>query len=163
MRRWLRRRPPPDDPLERIVATFGCAHPRAFFVQIGSNDGDHLDPLKAQIETRPWRGIMVEPVADAFDCLRARHGGDPRIVLENVAISETESVRDVYHLIPATAGEALPPWYDQLGSFRKDVVLIYEHLHLDEDARADVPRWSSRAATNIGRPRSTPCACASST
>jgi FkbM family methyltransferase len=125
----------PPDPIGRIVAEFGRAYPEAFFVQVGSNDGEHLDPLREQIRTRRWRGIMVEPVPYVFARLRAAYGDNPRITLEPAAIAESEGLRELHHLREAEAGAPVPEWYDQLGSFRREVVLKHRDAIPDFDER----------------------------
>ncbi|TXI84644.1 MAG: FkbM family methyltransferase [Cupriavidus sp.] len=114
----------------RVVPEFAKVYPDAFFIQIGSNDGDQLDPLKDAIRTRNWRGIMVEPVPYVFEKLKLRHGGNPRLTLENIAISKQAGVMPFYHLRNAEEQglEKPPRWYDALGSFSKDVVLKHEDL-----------------------------------
>lgn len=78
---------------------FGDAHPNAFFVQIGANDGYSLDPLTVQIERREWRGIMVEPVPYVFAWLAERYGNHPRLVLGTSGDRRAEW--DAYVLLPS--------------------------------------------------------------
>lgn len=120
------------------MSAFGRAYPEAFFVQVGSNDGDHLDPLRDQIATRRWRGIMVEPVPYVFARLRAAYGDNPRIALVQAAIAEADGTRELHHLREAEPGAPVPEWYDQLGSFRREVVLKH---------RAAIPDFDQRLAT----------------
>lgn len=109
----------------KLIRRFARMYPRAFFIQIGSNDGEQLDPLREMILSRPWRGIMVEPVPYVFERLRQNyiHLSD-RIALENLAIADQEGRLPFWHLRQETnKPDYLPQWYDALGSFRKDVVL----------------------------------------
>lgn len=114
----------------RVVPEFAKVYPNAFFIQIGSNDGDQLDPLKDAIRTKNWKGIMVEPVPYVFEKLKLRHGNNPRLTLENIAISRQAGVMPFYHLRNAEEQglEKPPRWYDALGSFSKEVVLKHEDL-----------------------------------
>ena len=66
----LRRRRPPPHPLGRVLFEFARAYPDVFFVQVGANDGDLLDPLREEIGFRKWSGIMVEPVPYVFERLQ---------------------------------------------------------------------------------------------
>ena len=115
----------------RVVPEFAKLYPNAFFIQIGSNDGDQLDPLKDAIRTKNWKGILVEPVPYVFEKLKLRHGNNPRLTLENIAISKEAGVMPFYHLRNAeeeTNLEKPPRWYDALGSFSREVVLKHEDL-----------------------------------
>jgi FkbM family methyltransferase len=136
----VRRRP--TRPIERIVDAFAGAHPRASFVQVGSNDGVKFDPICLQIRTRPWTGIMVEPVPYLFARLEVHYGGSRRLRLENSAIADHDGTRPFFFLAEAPGADGLPDWYDALGSFHRDVVLSHRtHIPDIEDRLqvADVP------------------------
>jgi FkbM family methyltransferase len=112
----------PDDPIGQVVFAFGRAYPEAVFVQVGANDGVGHDILADELAARRWRGVLVEPVPYVFERLRDNHGGNPRLVLDNVAIADVDGSRDLYYLDAAEPGAALPDWYDKLGSFNRDVI-----------------------------------------
>ena len=103
-------------------------------MQIGSNDGEQLDPLRGLIRERGWSGIMVEPVPFVFERLRLNYGDVPGVALENVAIDVADGSRPLYHLPPSDDPD-LPPWYDSLGSFDRDVVLKHREFIPDIDER----------------------------
>lgn len=109
----------------RIMKHFSSRYPSATFVQIGSNDGKKHDPIYASLMKYKWTGVMVEPVKYVFERLRANYESFVRIRLENVAVAKTAGSMPFYHLAKASAAdrEKLPPWYDELGSFNKNVVL----------------------------------------
>jgi FkbM family methyltransferase len=135
-------RPRPTDAIGQIIFEFGRGHPGAFFIQVGSNDGEYLDPLSAEIHARRWRGIMVEPVPYVFERLRANYGHNRRVILENGAIADVDGSRTLYHLSQAEPGAPLPEWYDKLGSFRRDVIAKHRPAIPDFDRRLvtiDVP------------------------
>ncbi len=125
---------PPADPLRAIIDEFARRHPRAVFVQVGSNDGEQLDPLRRAILERQWSGVMVEPIPYVFERLRRNYGGLPGIVLENAAISDRDGVRELYYL-PEASDPELPQWYDALASFHKDVVLKHKSFIPDIEER----------------------------
>ena len=75
-------------PAPQLLRAFADAYPHAFFVEIGSNDGEQHDHLRPFILSRPWRGIMVEPVPYVFERLRRNYESQGRIELENVAVAE---------------------------------------------------------------------------
>jgi FkbM family methyltransferase len=109
----------------RLLRGFAARYPRAFFVEIGANDGQQHDPLRELILSRDWRGIMVEPVPFVFERLRRNYAGLGRVALENVAIADRVGTRPFYHLAEAAPEEraALPGWYDGIGSFSRGAVL----------------------------------------
>lgn len=112
----------------KLLQAFAEAHPQAFFVEIGANDGEHADHLRPLILATGWSGIMVEPVPYIFERLRGNYGGLDRIALENAAIADRDGELEFFHVPDADAAEraALPGWYDAIGSFSRDVVLSHE-------------------------------------
>lgn len=107
---------------------------RAYFVQVGSNDGAQNDPIHRLILDNPgWRGIFIEPVPFLFEKLKANYRAEQelhaRFVFENVAIAEKAGEAAFYCVsedAKKALGERLPFWYDQLGSF--DRQHIVKHL-----------------------------------
>ena len=72
----------------KLIRRMARLYPKAFFIQVGANDGDQLDPLRTSVHCADWRGIMVEPVPYVFQKLKANNGHLARRVrLENVAIA----------------------------------------------------------------------------
>ena len=129
-RQYRAARQVPDAPGPRLLAKFAAAYPQAFFVQIGSNDGIKLDPLRPHILSGGWRGILIEPVPDLFAQLKANYARcADRLIFENVAIADRDGVLPFYHLAPVTdyRAEGLPYWYDALGSFRREVIAVHVH------------------------------------
>lgn len=118
-----------------MIFEYARAYPASFFVQVGSNDGLQLDPLREEIRFWKWPGIMIEPVPYIFERLRLNYGDRPGISLENVAIADTDGTRDFYFLPEAPDDAGLPAWYGALGSFRKDVVLSHRNHIPDIDDR----------------------------
>jgi len=111
----------------RLLAEFSRAYPEAFFVEIGSNDGDQHDHLRPFILSSAWRGIMVEPVPYVFERLRRAYGANHRLALENAAIGDRDGVLPFFHVRDASAGERaeLPDWYDGIGSFSRESLLAH--------------------------------------
>lgn len=120
--KWIYRQFRRSDPTvqERILKTIGNK-PAVFFVQVGSNDGVHGDPIHDLIVSRQtWSGIFVEPVNFLYQKLQKNYGNAERFVFENVAIG-TEKCKKKFYYVSEKAREELdlPYWHDQLGSFDK--------------------------------------------
>jgi FkbM family methyltransferase len=137
LRRWRHRvgGDAPTRPIEQVIEAFARSHPRASFVQVGSNDGVKFDPICRQVRVRPWTGVMVEPVPYLFERLEAQHGGGRRVRLENAAVADHDGGQPFYFLAEARPGDVVPDWYDALGSFRRDVVLSHREHIPDIEAR----------------------------
>lgn len=94
----------------------------AYFLQIGSNDGQKNDPIHDLIRDFSWRGILVEPMLRSFkklaDYYSDTRGG--RLILENVGISEADGELSFYCL---DHQDGDPPWYDQVGSFSEETFI----------------------------------------
>jgi len=112
----------------KLVEAFAEQYPNALFVEIGSNDGDHHDHLREHIQSRSWRGVMVEPVPFIFENLTHRYGHIAGVVLENAAIAPAEGELPFYHLAEASREdrERLPYWYHGTGSFSREQVLAHK-------------------------------------
>jgi FkbM family methyltransferase len=102
-----------------------------FFVQVGSNDGFQGDPLHDLIIlSKKWKGIFIEPVGFLFDRLRNNYGNSDRFIFEKKAITSNIGVMEFFYVsekAKSEIGNALPFWYDQLGSFDKNHIL--RHLN----------------------------------
>lgn len=144
--RYLRQRIPPDSlvrktwrrlravwtqsspPDQIFLRKFAKIIPDACFIQIGSNDGVRLDPLRAQLRRTQWHGVMIEPVPHIFErlCENCREYAD-RVTFKNVAIASQDGILPFYFLSPAEPEErgTLPEFYDMLGSFNKEVILSH--------------------------------------
>ncbi len=107
----------------KLMRAFAEAFPTAQIVQIGSNDGEKHDPIHLAVTSNDWRGVLVEPVPYVFRRLQTNYAAYPALHLENVAIAPQSGEMTFYYLEQATGDEALPTWYDELGSFNKDVIL----------------------------------------
>ena len=75
-------------------------HDLQTFVQVGANDGQCGDPVEACIEAFNLSGVMVEPQPGPCALLRAKHAGNNRIVIDQVAVSGKEGAITLYHFTP---------------------------------------------------------------
>jgi FkbM family methyltransferase len=113
----------------KLLAVFADRYPEPFFVEIGANDGDHHDHLRPFIVSKPWRGLMVEPVPHIFAKLQANYAAIERVTPVNVAIGDRDGQLPFFHLAdPEEQGhDGLPDWADGIGSFSRDVLLSHAH------------------------------------
>jgi FkbM family methyltransferase len=121
----------------RLIKAFADANPGAYFVEIGSNDGEQHDHLRPYILGREWRGIMVEPVPYIFERLARNYAAVDRVILENVAIADRDGERPFHYLVDASAEERrkLPDWYDGVGSFSREALLSHAAQIPDVESR----------------------------
>ncbi len=102
-----------------------------FFIQVGSNDGLHGDPLHNLITTnKEWRGIFIEPVKYLFERLKNNYGSSEKYIFENKAIGSNSRIVEFFYVSESAKsdlGDDLPDWYNQLGSFDKNHIL--KHLN----------------------------------
>jgi FkbM family methyltransferase len=121
----------------KLLRAFARAYPLAVFVEIGSNDGEQHDHLQPFIVSSAWRGVMVEPVPYVFERLRRNYEGVEGVSLENAAIADRDGRLPFYHLAEADEDErdALPAWYDGIGSFSRDAVLSHARYIPDLEQR----------------------------
>jgi FkbM family methyltransferase len=117
-----------------VVTEYGClsslarAQSDVFFLQIGAHNGKTNDKLHDFVREYGWKGVLVEPVGYLFDQLVGNYGGMAGLAFENKALADSDGPRMFYYL--RQNDDALPGWYDQLGSFDKQVILSH---------KADIP------------------------
>lgn len=131
--RWnyeVRRRPkavmPPNDgeltmSLEFVLAHHLLKNENLTFLQIGAYDGLQADPLYRFIKRFHWRGVLVEPMPDAFAKLQETYRGESQLQLLNVAIDSVDGSRPLYHLRRDASG--LPTWAPMVASFDREVLM----------------------------------------
>jgi FkbM family methyltransferase len=99
------------------------------FVKVGANDGVTGDPCAdLLLASTPWKGLLIEPVPDCFERLKANVQRLGRFVLEQVAIGTPAGEAIFYYVSPEAIERlpGLPPWFDQLGSFDRNHIV--KHL-----------------------------------
>jgi FkbM family methyltransferase len=119
----------------QLLDAFAATYPEAFFVEIGSNDGQRDNHLRPRILASRWRGVMVEPVPYLFDRLRRNYADVERVALENAAVADRDGELPFFHLAEAAEGEPVPDWYSEIGSFSREFVLGHRHEIPDIDRR----------------------------
>lgn len=125
---------PPLKDVEKILDTYANSVNRIRFIQIGANDGKSGDPLFEYITQKKWKGVLVEPVEFLFKQLKNTYSGkENEVHFENVAIGQKRG-KQIFYRLKHSAEINAPQWYDQLGSFNKDVLLKHKRdiPHIEE-------------------------------
>jgi FkbM family methyltransferase len=91
---------------------------------VGAFDGVENDPTSEFIRKRRCAAILVEPQSGPFERLRENMRGCDNIILINAAIDHVSGFRD-FHCVSVDTDE-LPPWTEQLASFRREHILDHE-------------------------------------
>ncbi len=127
---WL---PPKFENLNLLVSKYASfkdyKNQPICFIQVGSNDGFSNDPIHAFVKKYQWYGICLEPVYLNFhnlnktyvDChhvktIQAACGIDGEVTVYSINADKASSL-----------GIDLPPWYNQLASLDRDLVISDIH------------------------------------
>jgi FkbM family methyltransferase len=95
---------------------------RLKFVQIGANDGVRFDGLYGFVTTHSCCGVVVEPLPDMFERLRANYADYPQIVPINKAIHETATTMPLFRVAPAALAR-YEGWATGISSFDREHLL----------------------------------------
>ena len=108
---------------EDIIQKYNKYKNNITFIQVGSNNGKHGDPLYDYILTKKWQGILIEPIPYLFEELKNNYAeSKEELIFENSAIAHQRGQLKFYRLQKSDLPN-LPRWYEQLGSFNKEVVM----------------------------------------
>ncbi len=111
-----------------VIEQYARINKHVKFIQVGSNDGITKDPLHEFIVSQTWEGILVEPVSYLFEKLKANYAsGAGRLHFENSAIAAKNGKMNFYHL-KESKNPDIPWFYNQIGSFKEDIVLKHRDL-----------------------------------
>lgn len=128
-------------------------------VQIGANDGVRGDPVREVILRHHVPALLVEPLPDLYENLRANYASEPQVRFANVAIGEEPGEAVMYRL--PKDNPSVPDWAQGLASFDKHVLLRHRQLsglnNLDlvrllETVRVPVVTMTELLAANRGLP-----------
>ncbi len=89
-----------------------------FLVQIGANDGVTFDPIREFIIGNPGRvrGVLLEPMKDAYSKLVENYKDFPGIIMENLAIHNKLKEMTLYKVDPEKRCQ-LEKWSGGMASF----------------------------------------------
>ena len=110
------------------------------FLQIGSNDGKHSDPIFAYVSPSPkWRGVLVEPLPFLMQKLKRNYKGRPDLIFEQKVVATTERPTTFYYVdqLAETEVADLPEWYDQLGGFSRNHIVKHLGIRIDPYIRVE--------------------------
>lgn len=107
--------------IDKFIGQHSRNYKSFFVIQIGSNDGHTRDPIYKYVVKNKWKGIFIEPVPYIFKKLKKTYKDFKGLTFENVAIGEKSGYKTFYR-IKRNNNPNNPIWYDQLGSFKKEVV-----------------------------------------
>jgi len=89
-----------------------------FCLQVGANDGITNDPVNRFLQHGGWSGLLVEPLVDVFaDELSVTYAGNPRVILENVALAPMAGTLPFYRVSVSRAR-----WATGLSTFRRETI-----------------------------------------
>jgi FkbM family methyltransferase len=80
-----------------------------------------VDPLRAVVLRHGWRGLLIEPIPEAFERLKTAYGAAPGVDFANVAIWPDEGEKTL-HVVDGLDG---------LSSFSLDTILEQEPKYED--------------------------------
>lgn len=122
-KRWL----PKQKPIEEILESYSNFKKDVFFIQIGSNDGVSGDSINKYVNQYDWQGLLVEPVSYLFEKLKQNYSTHKsRLFFENSAVS-SEDGEAIFYRLKTDNDPNLPGWYNELGTFNKEVILKHKN------------------------------------
>lgn len=107
-----------------------------YFVQIGANDGQTMDPLSHFIDRYGLPGLMVEPQPIIFKKLIAHRQHMPGLSFENALIGSVDGPATLY--VPRSDA-ALPEWLGQAASMdRSQLFAVLDQYFRTEGQERDL-------------------------
>jgi len=105
-----------------------------YFLQIGGNDGYINDPMFKCVKRYNLKGIIVEPQKEVFEQrLRKTYRFEKKVILENVAIADSNEIKKLYKLAISDSR-----WATGLATFdRKTLEHHIEKGYVDERAKKE--------------------------
>lgn len=111
-----------------LAAHLMLSTPRPYFIGIGANDGVTHDPIYPFIRDFGWRGIMVEPIPEAFAALNGNYKAFKDITLVQAAIGPTDGKGKIYTVDMSRRDSMTMSLHS---SFSKDMLLRGKQWHPD--------------------------------
>lgn len=115
-----------DINIEHFLACEVLRNPDFFFIQIGANDGVLCDDIFEFVTRNRLKGIVIEPLPDIFERLKANYADHPQVTPVNAAIDRESGTRTIYR-VPADIDA--PDWSQGLASFDRNHILKLADKH----------------------------------
>jgi len=104
---------------------------RPYFIGIGANDGVTHDPLYPFVRDFGWRGIMVEPIPEAFAALERNYAGFEDVALVQAAIGLMDGRGTIYTVDMSDENSMMMSLHS---SFNRDMLLRGKEWHPNLEA-----------------------------
>lgn len=90
-----------------------------FFIEIGANDGVANDPIHRYVRDHGWSGIVIEPLPEVFETLKANYRDYPSVTALNFAVGKSDGEQAFFtvRIDSDTFKKA-----HQFSSFRREIV-----------------------------------------
>ena len=99
---------------------------RPYFIGIGANDGVTHDPLYPFVRDFGWRGIMVEPIPEAFAALERNYVGFGDVTLVQAAVGLADGKGAIYSVEMSSENSMMMSLHS---SFNKNILLRGKKWH----------------------------------
>lgn len=77
------------------------------FVQIGAMDGVSFDPIFPVVKGNGWHGVLVEPMPDMFEKLKANYAGCEGLSFVNGAVADYDGIIEMTRIDPEACEKGL--------------------------------------------------------
>lgn len=115
-----------------LAAHLMLSTPRPYFIGIGANDGVTHDPLYPFVRDFGWRGVMIEPIPEAFAALEQNYAGFGEVSLVQAAIGKTDGSGTIYTIEVSDRETMMMSLHS---SFNRDILLRGMQWHQDLEQR----------------------------
>lgn len=104
---------------------------KLFFLEIGAMDGVRHDALNKHILNNPgWSGLLVEPLPDMFERLKANYHNRSNLSFEQAAITEKEGTAEISRIPIEKVANETPEWADGISTLMPKGHIISEYSGL---------------------------------
>jgi FkbM family methyltransferase len=115
-----------------LAAHLMLTTPTPYFIGIGANDGVTHDPLYPFVRDFGWRGIMVEPIPEAFAALERNYAGFINVTLVRAAIGLADGPGKIFSVEMSDPNSMMMSLHS---SFSRDMLLRGKQWHPNLESR----------------------------
>jgi FkbM family methyltransferase len=95
---WRLDHPANVEALELAVLLCKKGRERFRLIQVGAHDGITADPLRPLIQKYRLEGLLIEPLPDVYEKLKANYASSPQLKFANVAIGSRNGEIELYRI-----------------------------------------------------------------